>query len=457
MSVAGAVTDAERRLRTAFRGLPDRLLKYVAESFEESPVQGALDEWVDGGIVPEGHRDLDGPFAGSAFLDWFFFNWIPSGPEELVGPGSRRWPVALAFLEEHGESLSPDTVAVIRARTERTWGLWSVTDVRPGGVIDFENVFSRERVTALDHTAARCVERGQMIYAVFTPFEGLHFLTACRTLLPPILRGQVMALREDLARDRGWLTPAECDEFEIAIRDAYFALAAQVLNPPRPRPTNMEGDPIRLVQLDFRLRMGADEAFERLCDLTKTESRERLLAHAERDEQGGLLEIRVPWEKDPPSGDPQREQMVVAEFFISRDHLVVETNSDRRARNAKAMVKRRLGEGAEYIGAERCGVDELLREAKEDVDPADEGGSPVLAEDHSPELQAILEERTRAHYERWLDQELPALAGQSPREAARTERGRELLEALLADFEQKAERRPHLAPDVGALRKKLGI
>jgi hypothetical protein len=97
------------------------LARYVRESYDEE-------------LVPECHRDdLDNAFAGSAFLGWFFFNWIPSGLAGPAGAADRRWPVALAFLEEHGESLPPDTVAVILAHTKQAWGLWSVTDVRPAG------------------------------------------------------------------------------------------------------------------------------------------------------------------------------------------------------------------------------------------------------------------------------------------------------------------------------------
>ncbi|MCY3821180.1 MAG: hypothetical protein OXH52_17810 [Gammaproteobacteria bacterium] len=45
---------------------------------------------------------------------------------------------------------------------------------------------------------------------------------------------------------------------------------------------------------------------------------------------------------------------------------------------------------------------------------------------------------------------------ETPREAAKTEIGRERLEALLWDFEQRSTGRPH-DPDVAKLREELGI
>jgi hypothetical protein len=162
----------------------------------------------------------------------------------------------------------------------------------PGGFIDFENVFSKERVTAVDHTAARCVERGRMAYAAFAAFEGQHFLSACQLTLPPSARLRVVELREKLARGRAWVTPAECAE--------------------------LEDDPFCIVQQVFRLPMAPGDAFERLRDLAKIDPPERLLARAERDERGRLLQVRIPWFKSPPPGDPQCERMLVAEFLVAR-------------------------------------------------------------------------------------------------------------------------------------------
>jgi len=62
-------------------------------------------------------------------------------------------------------------------------------------------------------------------------------------------------------------------------------------------------------------------------------------------------------------------------------------------------------------------------------------------------------------WEAWLDEQIPALRDQTPREATRTPLGRELLEAPLHDYESNSGRLPHQAfgPDVAALRSKLGL
>jgi hypothetical protein len=67
--------------------------------------------------------------------------------------------------------------------------------------------------------------------------------------------------------------------------------------------------------------------------------------------------------------------------------------------------------------------------------------------------------RLDERWEVWLDESIPALGDETPREAARTPRGRELLEALLHDYEWSSEKLPDSAftLEVETLRRKLGL
>ncbi|MBA3888430.1 MAG: hypothetical protein H0X67_22300 [Acidobacteria bacterium] len=67
-----------------------------------------------------------------------------------------------------------------------------------------------------------------------------------------------------------------------------------------------------------------------------------------------------------------------------------------------------------------------------------------------PEVLAEVERRQQAHWDAWIDEPVPTLKGETPREAATSPAGRERLEALLADFDLRGG-----AP-VAQLRKALG-
>ncbi len=67
-------------------------------------------------------------------------------------------------------------------------------------------------------------------------------------------------------------------------------------------------------------------------------------------------------------------------------------------------------------------------------------------------------EHLRSHYRHWADMDIPALGGKAPRQAMRTKDGRELVEALLRDFERRVAHQPGLDQEIfDELRASLGI
>jgi hypothetical protein len=72
---------------------------------------------------------------------------------------------------------------------------------------------------------------------------------------------------------------------------------------------------------------------------------------------------------------------------------------------------------------------------------------------------ASLAEQSRQRWEFWFDDPIPLLNNQTPREAAKTERGRDLLESLLLEYERRDENAPEniFSTDIAALRRELGL
>lgn len=84
--------------------------------------------------------------------------------------------------------------------------------------------------------------------------------------------------------------------------------------------------------------------------------------------------------------------------------------------------------------------------------------SPSSAPEWTPELEALEAELAQRHWDAWVDTKVPALGNRTPRQAAKTARGRERLAALLANFARMAERNPSgVRPDVAELRRRLGM
>jgi hypothetical protein len=76
----------------------------------------------------------------------------------------------------------------------------------------------------------------------------------------------------------------------------------------------------------------------------------------------------------------------------------------------------------------------------------------------NPEVREQLVRTFDEHYERWVDDKLPALGGQTPRQAVKTAAGRAKVEALLAGMGRpRASGSLDLKPPVARIRKKLGL
>jgi len=76
-----------------------------------------------------------------------------------------------------------------------------------------------------------------------------------------------------------------------------------------------------------------------------------------------------------------------------------------------------------------------------------------------PEVRAQVEQMQRRHYESWPEIPIPALNGRTPLEAVRDNDGREMVDALITQFERDASRmQVPVGPETfTALRRRLGL
>jgi hypothetical protein len=78
--------------------------------------------------------------------------------------------------------------------------------------------------------------------------------------------------------------------------------------------------------------------------------------------------------------------------------------------------------------------------------------------ERTPEIQTLEAALMEKHWDAWIDTKVPALGSRTPRQAAKTAKGRERLEALLSDFSRSADQRSSVfQPALGDLRRRLGL
>ena len=142
-----------------------------------------------------------------------------------------------------------------------------------------------------------------------------------------------------------------CYEWNIELRETYFAIRDDIHHPRPPKLCNTDGDPLVPTTLRFDLRCPPGEAFERLKSLALDMGDGELLADAERDAAGQLRAVRFSWLERGNRQHESWENTVLGTIAIDGPRLTIEVNSARRSRRIRTQVEERLGEDAVFRAA----------------------------------------------------------------------------------------------------------
>lgn len=209
-----------------------------------------------------------------------------------------------------------------------------------------------------------------------------------------------------------------------------LALLRWVTAPPaRPRLQNTEGEPLRLVTVDYRVP-DAPAAMVALGRTLRAEDDGRFVETVTR----------------------RGEDWIRGSITIDGDRATIDANSTKRAARLERLLLK-AAPGATLIRREERAIDEAIAEARDRS-----GGSEALDPAEHPEVARALDEFIQRLEMGWVDEPIPALGGLTPRQALADDDARPELEALLDDmtWEQRRAGGPGLM-DPDRLRTLLGM
>ena len=152
------------------------------------------------------------------------------------------------------------------------------------------------------------------------------------------------------------------------------------------------------------------------------------------------------------------ESVSIGTLSLNGGVLTVETNSVERAGKLRRKLDKALGRAATFRTVTSEPLDEALTRP---VDPVAAARSRAEQEELMalPEVREALERMGREHSVAWCDMVIPALGNRRPRTLAKTEKGRQKVEALLADFEKRQTGRTDnpMAMDLELIRRELRL
>jgi hypothetical protein len=342
--------------------------------------------------------------------------------------------VAEDYALKRGSGLESLERKIIEAVNRKPHTFWEVKRVDTGRSLDLQDVLCASRITVQEHSGSTYLKPGDMVFGRAVPVDGVGmFMGLGTTIIPPIHKPGLIDLRRQIRGGRRAIVEADLLDWESRIRSVYYDLIGRLHSPPVL--SNTDGDPLEMHKLVFEID-DPDRAFELLAPLCVTDTPEELREAAEIDELGRIRRAEFPVTRKGFKITKGPENTILGHLTIESRRLILNVNSAERARRIRREIEKKLGAGVRFKVDEIQEMTTLMKDFREKS-----GGSEREEEQRAlmqaPEVQALLEEMMRRHWEQWVDQPIPALRGKTPREAAKTAEGREAVAALLADAERE--------------------
>src|SRR2546426_1186900 len=263
--------------------------------------------------------------------------------------------------------------------------------------------------------------------------------------------------RRKAKRENGEIWAEDLARYENDIRGVYLNIR-DLLNTP-PRICNTDGDPLVLHTITFEIE-SPQAAFEALAPLAKGLSKEQLLSNAEYDADGRLRKTELDWIKRGNRKFKTWDNTILGTIRISDRSLVAEVNSEKRAVRLRSEIEKRLGATVVHKSTVMKSYEELMERAEEEASPGAEQDRAELEEFlQDPEIQKRGRELLQRQLEGWVDEKVPILGGRTPMQAVKDPDGREIVEALLNEFERRTDETSpgFIRPDFTVLRRRLNL
>ena len=437
-----------RRVRAAIDGYAGDMLHFISKCYGVDAIQQGWFEFTMG----KSEEFVQGEPNAELFFAWLFHVWSPQKPKGNIISDASLYgvPPSRAYLDRKAGRLDPMLQRYLEACLAAPFGFHEICECEPGVGFTTRDVLTGAERNVRERSGSATLARGDIIFGQIVALSGIAMVEALAPYsFPPGYKLHLIQVRT---------RPELQHPSDLALRALYFSLADAYLNPPLPKLHNTDDEPIEPRTLYFEID-SAQAAFDALSCLALGSTREELLADARFSAKGAVIEAQIPWiRQNHPKHD--LESVVLGQLHIADSKLKVEVNSAARASAFRKLLEKTAGLKVRYLRTRKHPVD-VTGAAR--LPGAGAGFTPRGAEQEEllkqPEVRAKLEQLQRRHYENWPEVALPALNNKTPLEAVRNADGREMVEALIAQFERDSSRMP-VPPDptvFAMLRHRLGL
>ncbi len=410
-------------------------------------------------------RDVPKPLEEAAdehqiFMPYFLFQWNPDARRTTArGQGGvvARW-----YMLEKSKQLTAMQRMFLEQATTQPLSFYEVVWNEPGERMRVWDVLVGGETEVIERSGSRHLRPGDLLFAqIWLQSELAVFGSMAPICIPPDKKIEVIELRKTLkkriAKQNRYLAPHDLLRYADLIRATYLDIRDRLFAPPVL--CNTDGDQMLFHTLTFRIE-SAEAAFDALAPLAVGHSREELLDNAELSDDGKLRKVDIDWIKEGNRKFKTWDNTILGHIKISEGRVIAEVNSENRAKRMRKEIEKRLGTLATHESTLAQTLEQMRKNTPKDAEEAELHEAEMEALLADPEARKFLQATMQKQVESWVHQKIPALGGLTPLEAVRDPDGKEMVEALLLDWERREERdvSPNqIRPDISALRRLLNL
>ncbi|MEW6408281.1 MAG: SEC-C metal-binding domain-containing protein [Patescibacteria group bacterium] len=343
------------------------------------------------------------------------------------------------YLKEQGPNLSPDELKYLNALVNTFKTLYEVLEIKEDREVLLQDYFSKQKFLVKEKLGTKNFVKWDLIFARIEKINNFYYLTGPVVGFPREADFQLNELKKIYKKEKKlyknnqemWLfdfrhlmTPLIFQQ----LIDYYINFKLTIIN--------KEGDLFTFCQAKSQIT-NYDEIKRYLSEnfeLASDEPKEKVYSWLDKNNS------------------------VIASFYLRRNELIIETNSEERLKRIKRNYIKKLLSWTKNWQYTIKDIDATLAEHKdEEVSSSQDEVSLEIADQ-------IAKDFLKKHYKKWLDMPIPMLDNLTPREAAKQKTAKGKLVELLKLMENRRERGARedsqLNPewvDIEKIKKELGV
>ena len=387
------------------------------------------------------------------FVDWFIHDF-------RLGNGLT---IVEEFYRAPDEDFSSEERPLLRYEMDSFPSIYEVISVTPEVGLKLKDLITEEQLDALEVRGSRTLAKWDVIFARVIRMGLINKFSGVVRFIPRKEKDRFLSSVKET-----W----EKFKKETGKKEwSYFAkVNAQVIHhiledQPRVEPAFVTEEYHRLVSAkavfgvkDFNMiRYRLNQEFDFILD-SEEEGKEVQWGWLKRGkskewEAGEPVGHSIVLKSEMIQGKGELGWVSLGTVTLTPKRLELWCISKERLDRGKKRLREVLGDDIQY---QRDYYEDILRKAREKPGRASSPEEEALQEKFLP----LYSKKMTEWATRWVDEKIPALDGETPREALRTPEGKKKVEELLKDFENMEERKkrngePYI--DIDVLRQRLNI